>query len=99
MEAKKDLQERLDVLHACVRYEHTYRVPHFSNFWTWKILDSDLHPKLSEALADYGMLDRMQCEFQERYGFDTHYDVLSRNLLKPSSIMGSNHHLINDETE
>ena len=99
MDANEQLKERLDVLHACVRYEHTYRVPHFSNFWTWKILDSDLHPKLSEALADYGMLDRMQCEFQERYGFDTHYDVLSRNLLKPSSIMGGNHHLINDETE
>ncbi|MCD8196501.1 MAG: hypothetical protein LUE24_04955 [Lachnospiraceae bacterium] len=99
MEQNKVLQERLDVMHACVKHEHTYRVPHFSNFWTWKILDSDLHPKLSEALADYGMLDRMQCEFQERYGFDTHYDLLSRNLLKPSSIMGGHHHLINDETE
>lgn len=99
MEYKRDLQERLDVLHSCIRQEHTYRVPHFSNFWTWKILDSDLHPKLSEALADYGMLDRMQCEFQERYGFDVHYDVLNRNLLKPSSIMGGHHHLVNDETE
>lgn len=99
MEYKKDLQERLDVLHSCVRHTHTYRVPHFSNFWTWKILDSDLHPKLSQALADYSMLDRMQCEFQERYGFDVHYDVLNRNLLKPSSIMGGHHHMVNDETE
>ena len=99
MEYKRDLSERLEVLHSCIHYEHTYRVPHFSNFFTWKILDSDMHPKLSEALADYGMLDRIQCEFQERYGFDVHYDLLARNLLKPSSIMGGHHHLINDELE
>lgn len=99
MEAKRDLNDRLEVLHAAVRYEHTYRVPYFSNFFTWKILDSDLHPKLSEALADYGMLDRIQCEFQERYGFDVHYDALARNLLKPTSILGGEHHLINDEAE
>lgn len=99
MEAKQKLNERLDVLHACMRYEHTYRVPHFSNFFTWKILDSDLHPKLSAALADYGMLDRIQCEFQERYGFDVHYDLLARNLLKPSTVLGGRHHLVNDEAE
>lgn len=99
MEIKPDLQERLGVLHACVQHEHTYRVPHFSNLWTWKILDSELKPKLSEALADYSLLEKIQCEFQERYGFDVHYDVLNRNLLKPSSIMGGHHHLVNDETE
>ncbi len=99
MEYKREINERRSVLHDCIQFRHAYRVPHFSNFFTWKILDSELHPKLSEALADYGMLDRIQCEFQERYGFDVHYDLLSRNLLKPSTIMGGHHHLINDEQE
>jgi len=99
IEYKRNFEDRLNMLHDVVRYKHTDRVPHFSNFFTWKILDSDLKPKLSEALADYGMLDRIQCEFQERYGFDVHYDLLARNLLKPSSILGGHHHLINDEAE
>jgi len=92
-------RERLDVLQSCVAYRHTSRVPHFSNFFTWKILDSDLKPKLSEALADYGMLDRIQCEFQERYNFDCHYNLNTRNLLKPSDVLGGHHHHIDDERE
>lgn len=99
MEYSSVYKERLQVLRDCVAYKHTYRVPHYSNFWTWKILDSDLHPKLSTALADYGILDRTQCEFQERYNFDSHYNLSTRNLLRPSEILGGHHHHIDDEVE
>lgn len=99
MEKHERFDERLQVLHDTIKHKHTNRVAHFSNYFTWKILDSDLKPKLSEALSDYGMLDRIQCEFQERYDFDVHYDPLGRNLLKPAALLGGNHHLIDDEQE
>ena len=100
MQYSATYQENLKRLKACRDLEHIDRVPHFSNFHTWKILDSDLKPKLSEALADYAMLDKIQCEFHERYQFDVHYDLLNRNLLKPSTVLGSGaHHMINDESE
>lgn len=86
-------------LKDCIQHKHIDRVPHFSNIYTWKILDSDLKPKLSEAMSNYTLLDKMQCEFQERYHFDVHFDLLNRNLLKPETVMGGNHHLINDEAE
>ena len=93
-------EENLKRLRDCTQHKHIDRIPHFSNFFTWKMLDSDLHPKLSEALSDYGMLDRIQCEFHERYHFDTYYDLNCRNLLKPSAVLGSGtHHVINDEME
>ncbi len=99
METNTKLNERLTLLHNTVKHKHTDRIPHFSNFFTWKILDSELRPKLSGALSDYGTLDRIQCEFQERYDFDVHYDLLARNLLKPAALLGGNHHLVDDEQE
>lgn len=92
-------EENLKRLHDCVQLKHIDRVPHFSKFYTWKILDSDLKPRLSEALADYAMLEKIQCEFHERYHFDTQYDVLNRNLLRPDQVLGNSHHMIDDEAE
>lgn len=99
MEHTPVFQENLQRLKDCTQLKHIDRVPHFSNIYTWKILDSDLHPKLSEAMEDYTMLDKMQCEFQERYHFDLHFDLLNRNLLRPNAVLGGNHHMINDEAE
>lgn len=91
--------ETLRLLRDCTQHKHIDRAMHFSKFYTWKILDSDLHPKLSEALVNYELLDRIQCEFLERYGFDTQYDVLNRNLLRPDQVLGNSHHMIDDEAE
>lgn len=99
MEHTPAFKENLARLRACTQHEHIDRVPHFSNFYTWKILDSDLKPKLSEALVDYTILDKMQCEFQERYHFDVHFDLLSRNLLRPATVLGDQHHMVDDEAE
>lgn len=45
------------------------------------------------------MLDQIQCEFQERYHFDTHMDLLWRNMLKPSSAFTFTHYVVDDEAE
>ncbi|KPU45790.1 uroporphyrinogen decarboxylase (URO-D) [Oxobacter pfennigii] len=91
------LQERIQLFKDTVRMEKTARVPQVSNFWTWKILDSEY--KLSEALLDYDKMFRLVCDFHERYGFDGYMDLGTRNPVKVTNSLGGYHYIIDDEKE
>lgn len=100
MEFSQTYLHNLQRFKDCINFKHIDRVLHFSNFYTWKILDSDMRPKLSEAMRDYRILERIQCEFQERYRFDCHFDLCTRNLIQPVEAMGAGYHImIDDEKE
>lgn len=80
-----------------MNFKHIDRVLHASMFYTWKIFDSSYNGTLSHALTDLNVLEDTQCEFHERYHFDTHMDLGTRNMLGPAMALGSTHLSINDE--
>ena len=100
MKLSQEYYDNLQCVRDCTRFKHVDRIVHLSNFYTWKILDSDRHLKLSQAMSDYKMLELIQREFQEKYRFDIHMDLNTRNLILPSLAMGSgNNIIIDDENE
>lgn len=97
MAFSKEYLEKLDRVRACTRHEHIDRILHLSNVYTWKFLDMDEHPKLSEVFRSYDLMDRGQWGMQERYHFDCHMDLGTRNIFNGSDPLGSPHYVINDE--
>jgi hypothetical protein len=92
--------QTLQRFRECVKFKPVDRIMHYSNFYTWKYFDSDIKCKFSDSLTDFDLIERIQCEFHERYRFDTHMDLGTRNLaIGPSKILGSSHYTINDEEE
>ena len=63
------------------------RVPLFSNFWTWKLLDQNEY-SLTEVLNNYELLEKYVSEFQERYQFDSHFDLCTRNPIQVIRALG-----------
>ncbi len=100
MKFSKEYRENLQRVRDCMNFKHVDRIIHLSNIYTWKILDSDRNVKLSEAFRNYELLELIQCEFQEKYHFDIHMDLNTRNLIRPVEALGSgNHIMIDDENE
>lgn len=100
MNLSQEYYDNLQRVKDCTDFKHIDRIIHLSNFYTWKILDSDRKVKLSEAMQSYEILEKIQREFQEKYRFDIHMDLNTRNLILPSEAMGSgNHIMIDDENE
>ena len=71
------------------------RIPHMSFFVTWKILDSGY--KLTEAMSDWDVMEKVMRQFQERYNFDSHIEFGNRNNYLTSKILGESRYYINDE--
>ncbi len=72
-------------------------IPHFGNFWSWKYYDAGY--KFSEALNDYGKMEKAILEFVDRYKMDSIYETGWRNPIQVTGILGnSNDYIINDET-
>lgn len=97
MEEKTLFAERIELFDNALNIRHNKRTPFLSNFWTWKILDSDY--TLREALYDYDVMERLVCEFHERYQFDTYLDLGTRNLMRVARALGAGIHQIDDVTE
>jgi hypothetical protein len=97
MDAKAALQERKELFNDCIAFRKPKRVPAISNVFSWKILDAGY--KLTEAIMDYDIMEKLVCEFHERYQFDAYLDLGSRNSIKPTSEMGVQYYVINDEME
>lgn len=89
MNLSQEYHDNLQRVRDCTNFKHVDRIIHLSNFYTWKILDSDRHVKLSEAMTSYETLELIQREFQEKYKFDVHMDLNTRNLILPSQAMGT----------
>lgn len=71
------------------------RIPHVSFFVTWKILDSGY--KLSEAMNDYSIMEKVVRQHQEKYGFDAIFEYGGRNAIRIPAAMGGSSYIINDE--
>lgn len=89
-------QEKLDLFKSCIHMEEHSRVPNLSNFFTWKVLDSEY--KLSEALNNFDIMEKVVCNFHERYQFDAYMDLGTRNQPGVSAAFGKNYYTIDDET-
>ena len=72
-------------------------VPNLSFYVTWKVYDSDLHCKLSEALLDYDLMAKLTNEFEERYGFDTFIEYSNRNQWRITTLAGSSVYKVDDD--
>ena len=97
MTEKNLLQERIQLFHDTAEFKKTKRIPQISNFFTWKILDSEF--TLSEALFDYNKMEKVVCDFHERYNFDAYTDLGTRNPVRVTNALGGYHYVIDDEKE
>lgn len=68
----------------------------FSNFFTWRIFDAGY--RLSEAILNYDVMEKVLRRFQETYRFDAHFDLGSRNPLRISNALGGKKYTIEDES-
>ena len=94
-EAKKLLQERMDMMDNVFNFRHNKRVMLGSNSYTWSILDSGY--RLNDALFDYKKLEQVTREHHERYGFDCYTDVQNRNCPRVTSLLGGGRSRVDDE--
>jgi hypothetical protein len=73
------------------------RTPHFSNYWTWSILNSGY--KLSQALHSWDVMEKIVLDFQRDYPFDLVASVGIRNPVQVVEPMGQSKYDIDDERE
>ncbi len=73
------------------------RIPNISFFVTWKILDAGY--KLTEAMSDYDMMEKAVRQHQEKYQFDMHFDLGTRNAYRVAQAMDSPTYIVDDEAE
>ncbi len=71
------------------------RIPHMSFFVTWKILNYGC--KLTEAMTDYELMEKIQYQFHEEYDFDGYLELGNRNNYMTSKIMQSPCYDIDDD--
>ncbi|MCL1804203.1 MAG: hypothetical protein FWG30_11340 [Eubacteriaceae bacterium] len=89
-----ELQNKLDIFNACIKFEKPARMPNLSCFYTWKVLDAGY--TVSEALLDYSLMEKIVCDFHEAYGFDAYSDLGTRNFIRMGNAMGKNHYAFDD---
>lgn len=98
MEAVKSLfEERKELFNNAIQMMPNKRTPMYSNFWTWKILDSEY--TLREALYNYDIMEKVVCDFHNRYQFDAYADLGTRNPMRVSDAFGVGFHKIDDKYE
>ncbi|MDR2053113.1 MAG: hypothetical protein LBP80_06845 [Treponema sp.] len=97
MDAKAMLKERTELFDNAINFRKNKRVPLVSNFFTWKILDAGY--KLSEALYDYGIMEKVNDEFHRRYQFDAYFDLGTRNPMRVMDALGAGFHKIDPTDE
>ena len=71
------------------------RTPNMSNFFTWKICDSDYSFK--EAIYDYSIMKDIVVDFHKRYDFDAYMDLGTRNPILVTDALGGGSHRLNEE--
>ena len=71
------------------------KIPHMSFFVTWKILDDGY--KLSEAMNDYDIMEKVVRQHQEKYGFDCILEMGARNAIRIPMALGNCSYYVNDE--
>lgn len=91
------LQYRTGLIRDAANMRKPDRIPVISFFVTWKILDAGY--KLSEALSDYAIMEKVVRRHQEEYNFDMLNDLGIRNPYRFAKAMGSQTYMVDDEAE
>ena len=71
------LEERRQTIDDVIRFKPTSRIPNFSNFWTWMLLD--YKPNLYDVAFDYAECEKAFDAFADTYQFDAYADMGYRN--------------------
>lgn len=90
-------KEKRDLFRDAINLKKTKRTPNLSNFFTWKIIDSEF--SLREAMYDYDKMEKLVRDFHHRYEFDAYMDLGTRNPLRVTDALGGGHHELNEEKE
>jgi len=97
MDAQAALAERRVLFDNAIEFKHNKRVPMISNFWTWKFLDAGYD--LKEAMYDYDIMEKVNCDFHELYQFDAYMEVGFRNPMRVAAALGGGFHYIDESGE
>jgi hypothetical protein len=97
MDAKTTLKERTELFDNVFQFKRNKRIPLMANFWTWKILDAGY--KLSEAIYNYEIMEKIHDEFHQRYQFDVYADLGIRNPMRVADALGGGFHKIDPSDE
>jgi len=97
MDAQAAFLERRELFDNVIEFKHNKRVPLFSNFWTWKILDAGY--RVDDALSDYDLLEKINCDFHELYQFDAYIEAGFRNPMRVAAALGGGFHYVDESGE
>lgn len=92
-----EYRDRLQLFKDCMNLKTPKKIPFYSNFYSWKVFDSDRGYKLSECLSDYSKMEQVVREFHERYHFDTYQELGTRVMYTPFDELGSRYMVVDDD--
>jgi hypothetical protein len=87
MDAKAALQERMELFENVFQFKRNKRIPLGANIGTWKVLDAG--HKLSEAIFDFSLMEKIVEEFHQKYQFDVYEDVGATNPMGVTRALGA----------
>ncbi len=97
MDPKETAMYRTKLFRDAVAWKKPDRIPNVSMFQLWQVLDAGY--KLSEAMSDYTIMEKVTREHQEKYNFDMLVNTGVRNPFLVYKALGSDSYIINDENE
>lgn len=97
MDAQALLKERTELFDNAYNFKHNRRVPLGCNIWSWQILDCGY--KMSDALLNYDIAEKINREFHERYQFDAYTNLITRNPQRITGLMGGGNHFVDESDE
>lgn len=94
---KELLKERSDLMNNIYNFKHNKRVFLGCNIWSWQVLDCGY--KQTQAMMDYSIAEKINREFHERYQFDAYTNLLTRNPMRLTSMLGGGNHFVDPNDE
>ena len=91
----KGYLERVQLFKDAIALKQPARTPNMSNFFTWKICDSDY--SFRDAIYDYDVMKQVVVDFHNRYDFDAYMDLGTRNPIRVTDALGGGSHCLNEE--
>ncbi len=95
MNASEQKLYRAKLFRDATAWKKPDRVPHASMFQLWQVHDAGY--KLSEAMSDYAVMEKVTREHQEKYNFDMLVNTGVRNPYLVYKALGSQRYIIDDE--
>ncbi len=97
LDPKALLKERTELFDNAYNFKHNKRVPLGCNIWSWQVLDCGY--KQSQALLNYDIAEKINREFHERYQFDAYTNLITRNPMRLTELLGGGNHFLDPGDE